>query len=179
MRSLLGCFVFGAVFAACGGASSSLLDNDNDDAGASRDGGSKRDGSAAGDAGCINPVFGGSCTPDESVCGQVGTGNPCCDAAWRCIDGKWQSLAAECACLIASTACGDKTCKPGQYCQVQPPGIALEDGGTPPTDYECMDPPSSCSSGATCAFLEAAPPCSISSCDDSSSGIVTLDCIGE
>ena len=182
MRTLLVGLIVATLgaFAACGGTSSPLLDSD--DAGSQGDGGSRRDGSTHDGGGCVNPVSGESCVAGQAVCGQVGDGNPCCDDAWRCIGGKWQSMAADCACIAPSEACGDTTCKPGQYCQVQPPGIAFEDGGAPPTSYECMNPPASCGGTATCACLEAAPPCSIASCTDSqgeTATIVTVNCIGE
>lgn len=182
MRMLVGFVLVGTFgfFVACGGTSSVLLDGDDAGAGgdAGGDAGNQKDGSTS----CVNPAFGEACTTSESVCGQVGQGNPCCDSAWRCLDGKWQSLAANCACVTQSEGCGDKTCTAGQYCQVQPPGIAFPDGGTPPTDYECIDPPSSCAGAPTCACLEAAPPCSIASCTDSQGEVatlVTVNCIGE
>ena len=184
MRALFGLFVTGVVcmFGACGGTSSPLLDS-SDGGGSSSDGGGKRDASRdGGDGGaCVHPVAGESCTTSESVCGQVGQGNPCCDQAWRCIDGKWQSFAAECACE-ESVTCGDKTCTAGQYCQVQPPGIALEDGGIPPTSYTCMNVPAACAGNDTCACLESSPPCLIDTCTDSNGEVPTLptvNCIGE
>ncbi|MGH7285345.1 MAG: hypothetical protein ACRELY_27810 [Polyangiaceae bacterium] len=180
MRTFLGCLLVVAIgaAAACGGTSSPLLDAN--DGGSQGDGG-KKDGSTH-DGGCVNPVFGESCVAGEAVCGQVGDGNPCCDQAWRCVSGKWQSFAAECACQEQSETCGDLTCTAGQYCLVQPPGIALEDGGIPPTSYACMDPPAACGATATCSCLEENPPCSIASCTDSSGEVKTapiLNCIGE
>ena len=182
MRILSACVALGVVslFAACGGASSPLLD-DGDAGSGGGDGGSKRDG-ATDDGDCVSPTICAICLPTDAVCNQVGNGNPCCDQAWRCIDGAWQSEAAECACEPEPQTCGTKTCSTGQYCQVQPPGIALPDGGTPPTGYDCMDPPPSCGGSPSCACLEAAPPCAIDSCNDTSGEvgtIVTLSCIGE
>ncbi len=160
---------------ACGGASSPLLDGDDTGGDAS----TKRDGSTKGDSstGCVNPIFGESCTTSQSVCGQVGQGNPCCDQAWRCVDGTWQSLAADCACV--EPTCGDMNCSSDQYCFVQPPGISFGDGGIADTNYSCLNLPSTCS-GATpsCDCIEASNPCSVASCS-AADGLITLNCIGE
>lgn len=168
------------MFAACGGTSSPLLESGDGGSGGG-DGGGKHDGSSGDGGACVHPVLDESCTTSQKVCGQVGQGNPCCDAAWRCIDGKWQSLAADCACEETIT-CGDKTCTAGQYCQVQPPGIALEDGGVPPTSYECVNVPAACAGNDTCACLENSPPCLVASCTDSNGEVATLptvNCVGE
>ncbi|MEO7110840.1 MAG: hypothetical protein ABI183_10410 [Polyangiaceae bacterium] len=75
--------------------------------------------------------------------------------------------------------CGDTlTCTATQYCLVEPPGIAFEDGGTPPTSYACVDIPAACSSSPTCDCIEAPAPCDVASCSTSSGGI-TLNCLGE
>lgn len=178
---LLACSLASAItvllFAACGGTDSSLLGGGGD-GGFSLDG-AGGDGSAHGDGGCIDPTEGQSCGKGDVACSS---GDPCCVGyAWACIDGKWNKEGLGCACMAKPDAgpfaCGDKTCEPGEFCEVQPPGIAFEDGGTPPTSYTCRTIPSECSASPSCACIEAKESCSVGSCSIDGSN-VTVSCIG-
>jgi hypothetical protein len=75
-------------------------------------------------------------------------------------------------------ACGTKSCDVGEFCQVQPPGIAGPDGSTFPTGYTCLAIPAACTSAAGCACVSPKAECSVASCDDADGGI-TVFCLGE
>jgi hypothetical protein len=82
---------------------------------------------------------------------------------------------------FAPFACGDKTCNAGEVCLERAPGIRFEDGGTPPSFYECRAAPSQCSGNVTCAcvqpYAQSQLMCWGSTCDDGD-GNVRLGCMG-
>jgi hypothetical protein len=69
-------------------------------------------------------------------------------------------------------ACGSVMCMaPGQYCSVQTTGFGSN------TNYQCMQAPFNCSSGATCACVQpfdaGTPGCT---CATNNNGDVTVTC---
>ncbi|MGH7295315.1 MAG: hypothetical protein ACRELB_10290 [Polyangiaceae bacterium] len=150
---------------------------------------------STGDGGCISPTVGESCASGQTACQPQ---DPCCAGyVWVCTAtggaaGTWQQEGLGCACNVGTGdggpfACGSHTCTGQQFCEVQPPGIAFADGGTPPTAYTCTTVPPACAASPTCACIESTIPpqdvCSTQtpgvSCNDDGAGHVTIDCLGE
>ena len=119
--------------------------------------------SGTGDGGCIDPTEGAACTSQQAAC------------------------PIEAGVDAGPFACGSVTCSGGQFCEVQPPGIASADGGTPPTGYTCVFVPPACAASPTCSCIEStlspSDTCSTHipgvSCMADGEGHVTIDCIGE
>jgi hypothetical protein len=149
--------------------------------------------SGTGDGGCIDPTEGAACTSQQAACQPS---DPCCAGyVWGCTGtpATWQKLGLGCTCPIEAGvdagpfACGSVTCSGGQFCEVQPPGIASADGGTPPTGYTCVFVPPACAASPTCSCIEStlspSDTCSTHipgvSCMADGEGHVTIDCIGE
>lgn len=182
-----------ALHAACGGSTSTLHQTPpGDDLG--DDLGDDFGGEAGtGDGGCIDPTEGAACTSKQVACQPS---DPCCAGyVWSCTGSPetWQKLGLGCTCQIDAGvdagpfACGSATCAGGQFCEVQPPGIAAPDGGTLPTGYDCVPVPPACAASPTCGCIEStlspSDTCSTAtpgvSCTADGEGHVIIDCIGE
>lgn len=145
------------------------------------------DSDAGGDGGCTEPTEGTSCSANDVACQPQG--DICCIGySWICQNGVWTKASVGCACQTGlgdggPFACGPTTtCSSAtQYCDDQPPGIALPDGGVPPDSYTCVALPAECASNPTCACVESHGACSpntVASCDESA-GQVTVHCLGQ
>jgi hypothetical protein len=183
-----------ALHAACGGSVGAPRqtppgDDVGDDLGDDLGGGD----SGTSDGGCIDATEGAACTSQQAACQPS---DPCCAGyVWSCAGtpAKWQKLGLGCSCPIEAGVdpgpfgCGAVTCSGGQFCEVQPPGTASADGGTPPTGYTCVSVPPACAASPTCSCIEStlspSDTCSTHtpdvSCAADGEGHVTIDCIGE
>ena len=65
-------------------------------------------------------------------------------------------VANACETYLPSFACGERTCDSRtQFCEAFQAGVALPDGGMPPTSYTCSPIPAACAATPDCACITA------------------------